>query len=274
LLAIAVFSGIPAGQAPEATLPTDPGMYLATSQGFQKILGQPFTFERTGSRLVSGLTLGIKAAHNNIQIPGPHAQTMTGPEPSFVLVPSQREMENGLTAGDLVLLSLEVHGERRQIEVGAGGAWRASGGVSITHQLGAVRTELSAGTYQLRPDHALKPGEYALYLQRGEGLPPILYDFSVAAESNEPAAPQVAAPDKKAEVPRDKSGTLSITSEPAGAEIYVKDFFRGVTPLIMKLEPGTYYVRAFKKGWRNWMQPVKVGEGEEAYLAVTMVKAE
>ena len=46
--------------APAEKFPTEPGMYVATSEGFTKILGQILDFTRTGSRLVSGLTLHIK----------------------------------------------------------------------------------------------------------------------------------------------------------------------------------------------------------------------
>jgi hypothetical protein len=166
-------------QAPQSTFPSEPGMYVENRDNFGKIFGQAMTFERTGSRLVSGLTLHIKAAHNNIQIPGPHAQTVTSSEPVFVFVPSQRETENGVTAGDLVLVTLEVHGDRRQIEVGAAGAARGSAGISITHQVAVVRSEPSPGKYGIKTANSLKPGEYALYLQRGEGLPAMLYDFSV-----------------------------------------------------------------------------------------------
>lgn len=163
----------------QKTVPDEPGMYLTASSGLTKILGQAVAFERSGSRLVSGLTLHIKAAHNNIQIPGRHAQTVTGTEPAFVFVASQREAENGVTAGDLILVSLETHSDRRQIEIAAAGSARGSAGISITHQVAAARSELAPSKYEIKPANQLKPGEYALYLQRGEGLPAMLYDFSV-----------------------------------------------------------------------------------------------
>ena len=166
-------------KAPQVALPTEPGFYILAGQYRTKILGQPVTFERTGSRLVSGLTLNMKAAHDNVQLPGQHAQTVTGSKPVFAFVPSQHEKDNGVTAGDLLLIKLEVHGDRRQIEVAAAGAGRASSGVTITHQLQAVRSEPATGVYEITPADPLPAGEYAVYLQRGEGLPPLLYDFSV-----------------------------------------------------------------------------------------------
>ena len=77
------------------SLPSEPGLYVLGPREHTKILGQPVTFERTGSRLVSGVTLYIKAAHNNIQVPGNHAQTVTGAKPRFAFVPSQQETADG-----------------------------------------------------------------------------------------------------------------------------------------------------------------------------------
>jgi len=160
-------------------LPSEPGLYFLAGHEHTKILGQPVTFERTGSRLVSGVTLHVKAAHDNIQLPGSHAQTTTGTKPTFAFIPSRNESDNGVTAGDLLLIRFEVHGDRRQIEIAAGGSWRTSKGVSITHQLEALRSEPAPGVYEITPANPLKVGEYAVYLQRGEGLPALLYDFSV-----------------------------------------------------------------------------------------------
>jgi hypothetical protein len=170
---------VKASSQTEASLPSKPGMYLFEGHQYSQILGQPVAFERTGSRLVSGVTLHIKAAHNNIQIPGHTARTITSADPVFAFIPTQHEAENGVTAGDLILIKLETHGDRRQIEVAAGGTGRGSAGVSITHQLAATRSEPVSGSYEIRPVSPLRPGEYAIYLQRGEGLPAMLYDFSV-----------------------------------------------------------------------------------------------
>ncbi len=37
---------------------------------------------------------------------GQHAQTTTGTKPVFAFIPSRNETENGVTAGDLLLLKL------------------------------------------------------------------------------------------------------------------------------------------------------------------------
>jgi len=58
-------------------------MYVQATGGFTKILGQIVAFQRTGSLLVSGLTAGIKTRKENVQLLGPHAQTVVGGKPVF-----------------------------------------------------------------------------------------------------------------------------------------------------------------------------------------------
>jgi hypothetical protein len=158
---------------------SEPGMYVAATGGFTKILGQILDFKRSGSTLVSGVTLHIKAAKVNEQLLGPHAQTVTGSTPEFYFIPAKQEAETGVNAGDLVLIRLEEKKERRQFEVGAEGAWRASKGISITHQIQLLRLEVKPGVYKITPANGLTKGEYGLYLSRGEGMAPYIYDFSV-----------------------------------------------------------------------------------------------
>jgi len=170
--------------APELTaqpagLPDDPGVYLLTQNGYLDILGQPVNFARSGSRLASGLTLHIKAEHSNAQIQGAHAQTITDSAPTFLFIPSPRELENGVSAGDLLLIVLDVRGDRRQIEIGAAGAARASKGVTLTHQVETEKSLRAPRKYEIKPVKPMMKGEYAFYLERGEGLPAMLYDFSV-----------------------------------------------------------------------------------------------
>ncbi len=169
----------PSGAVQNAGLPDDPGVYLATQNSYTDILGQTVNFARSGSKLASGLTLHLKAEHSNAQIQGPHAQTVASSTPTFLFVPSQREVENGVSAGDLLLIVLDVRGDRRQIELGAMGAARASKGVSITHQVETQKSLRAPRKYEIKPAKALDKGEYAFYLERGEGLPAMLYDFSV-----------------------------------------------------------------------------------------------
>jgi PEGA domain len=74
-----------------------------------------------------------------------------------------------------------------------------------------------------------------------------------------------------ANVPEDV-GSVSVTSDPSGADVYVDDSLVGKTPATLKLKPGQHYVRLFMKGYTNWSQQVTVGTGSETNLAATLTK--
>jgi hypothetical protein len=78
-------------QAPQTNMPADPGMYVQAAPGYTKVLGQIVTFRRTGSRLVSGVTMGIKARKENVQLLGQHAQTVVNGQPVFYFIPPRLE---------------------------------------------------------------------------------------------------------------------------------------------------------------------------------------
>ena len=186
VLALTVIS---LAQTTQTSLSADPGMYVETAGGFTKIIGQIAEFKRSGSALVSHATLGIKSQKENIQLLGPHAQTVVSSQPVFYFIPAKQEADAGVNAGDLILVLLEEKTARRQFEIAAHGAWRSSAGISLTHQVQILRSEVKPSVYKIAPATALTKGEYALYLSRGEGMAPYVYDFSVqepyAVESKE-----------------------------------------------------------------------------------------
>jgi hypothetical protein len=158
---------------------TEPGMYVSAAGDYTKILGQIVDFQRSGSKLASDLTLHLKTSKQNVQLLGAHAQTVTASSPEFYFVPAKQEADAGVNAGDLILVRLEEEKERRQFEIGAQGAWRESKGISLTHQVQLSRSEVRPGVYKITPAAGLNRGEYGLYLARGEGMAPYIYDFSV-----------------------------------------------------------------------------------------------
>ena len=59
-----------------------------------------------------------------------------------------------------------------------------------------------------------------------------------------------------------KRGTLSISSNPSYARVYVDGVFRGVTPGdIGELTPGQHHIRLLKDGFRGWGRVVRVKPG-------------
>jgi hypothetical protein len=178
-LGIAALACASVGQATQSSLPTDPGMYVEAAGGPIKVIGQIAEFKRSGSALASHATVGIKSQKENIQLLGPHAQTVVSMQPVFYFIPAKQEADAGVNAGDLILVRLEEKSERRQFEIAAHGAWRSSSGISLTHQVQLLRSEVKSDLYRIAPAAALGRGEYALYLSRGEGMAPYVYDFGV-----------------------------------------------------------------------------------------------
>jgi hypothetical protein len=179
LLATILFAVTSPGQTVVVASPAEPGMYVEVSGGLTKVIGQIAEFKRSGSLLVSDITIGIKTRKQNIQLLGPHAQNVVSAQPVFYFVPAKQEAEAGVNAGDLILIRLEEKAKRRQFEIAAQGAWRSSSGISLTHQIQLLREEVNPGVYRITPATELGPGEYALYLSRGEGMAAFVYDFGV-----------------------------------------------------------------------------------------------
>jgi hypothetical protein len=241
LIFMSLVSNLPVARCSDTNIaiPSEPGMYAQSGAGFTKIIGQIAQFTRSGSTFVSGVTMGIKAAKANIQLQGAHAQTVVSPQPVFYLVPPKQALEAGVNAGDLILIRLEEKAQRRQFEIAATGLFRASAGISLTHQIQLFRSEPRPGVYMVTPAIELTTGEYALYLARGEGMAAYVYDFGVqggrsASGSQPPGASvlsqrtvdskninraemQAAAPPGQAQPPADETQHPSSSSIATGA---------------------------------------------------------
>lgn len=160
-------------------VPKEHGLYYKAQNSLVPIEGQVISFARTGSLLSSGVTFGMKSRKTNVQILGERSAHTTGSSPTFYYRAASGTESAGGSAGDLVLVRMSVKHKRRQFEVAAGGAWRASQGISIRSQIQVLRKQIEPNLYQLTPAMNLKSGEYALYLFRGYDLPGYVYDFSV-----------------------------------------------------------------------------------------------
>jgi len=59
------------------------------------------------------------------------------------------------------------------------------------------------------------------------------------------------------------TGSLYLTSVPAGASVYVNGEGKGVTPVLLRnLTPGTYFVRFTLVGWKDYQVPLSVSSGQ------------
>ncbi|MDE4908416.1 PEGA domain-containing protein [Methanogenium marinum] len=66
-----------------------------------------------------------------------------------------------------------------------------------------------------------------------------------------------------------QKGTISVSSEPQGAEIYLNDEYLGIqtNTFIQDVFPGIHYVRLELEGYRTWEQIFEVREGEITYVS-------
>jgi hypothetical protein len=83
------------------------------------------------------------------------------------------------------------------------------------------------------------------------------------AASSAPAA-TTAAPTQEA------SASISISSNPDAADIYVDDAFSGNAPATLKLSPGKHTIRVSLVGYKPWSREITVQAGSEAHLVATL----
>jgi len=167
------------GQTPAPPVPKGHGLYYQTPKALVPIVGQAVASTRAGSPLSAAATFGLKSMKLNIEIAGERAANNTDANPVFYYRPPWGTEAVGGSAGDLVLVRMNVKHKNRQVQVGAVGALGANGGIATRAQVQVVRKQIEPGLYELSPAAPLKRGEYGFYLYRGYHLPGYVYDFSV-----------------------------------------------------------------------------------------------
>jgi hypothetical protein len=80
-----------------------------------------------------------------------------------------------------------------------------------------------------------------------------------------PAAPSAVAPEA--------SGTVSLTSTPDGADVYLDDQFLGNSPATLKLKPGKHTIQVKMAGYKNWSRELSSEAGTAVHLTATLEKA-
>jgi len=68
------------------------------------------------------------------------------------------------------------------------------------------------------------------------------------------------------------TGSLSVSSSPSGAAVYVDNSYRGVTSTTVgNLVPGSHSVRLTKAGYQDWTGSVSISAGATTYLNPTLL---
>jgi hypothetical protein len=161
-------------------VPHDPGLYYLTPQGLVRIEGRSVTVEGGRSKIPVKHTFPVVGDQAKAAILGPHAELKVSDTPVFYYrAPSSGESTG---AGDLVLVKLKSHKNRREFTISAQGEWKESSGIPLQSQVEFNSRRVESGVFRLEPSDDLEAGEYGFYLFRGHDMPGFLYDFTVPAE--------------------------------------------------------------------------------------------
>jgi len=68
------------------------------------------------------------------------------------------------------------------------------------------------------------------------------------------------------------TGTLSITSNPTGAKVYVNGYYKGVTPINISLNPGKYSVKLTKDGYKDYVSSSEILTGKTTSININLAK--
>ena len=81
--------------------------------------------------------------------------------------------------------------------------------------------------------------------------------------------------DKGAPAPEADSatGTVSLTTTPDGAEVYVDGQFYGNSPATLKLKPGKHTIGVKLSGYKDWSREMSTDSGSESHLSATLEKS-
>jgi hypothetical protein len=70
------------------------------------------------------------------------------------------------------------------------------------------------------------------------------------------------------------TGSIAVTSSPTGAEIYIDNAYKGITPLTVDgVAAGTHAVRVALAGYSDWSTSVQVGAGSTASASASLSAA-
>jgi hypothetical protein len=86
---------------------------------------------------------------------------------------------------------------------------------------------------------------------------------------------EAAAPEKPAsssDAAAEGVGTISVVSNPDGADVYADDQFVGNSPATLKLNPGKHIISVKMAGYKDWSREISVQTGSDAKLTAALEK--
>ena len=74
--------------------------------------------------------------------------------------------------------------------------------------------------------------------------------------------------------PKKTTGTISVSSSPSGANVYLDNAYKGITPLtITDVSHGHHHIELTLTGYQNWFGNVEVTAGETSSVSATLTPA-
>jgi hypothetical protein len=107
--------------------------------------------------------------------------------------------------------------------------------------------------------------------ERKSAAPPAAASSTPAAASPAPAAASVA-PSTPSPAAAEATGTVSLTTNPDGADVYVDGQFYGSSPATLKLKPGKHTIAVKMSGYKDWSREMATDAGSEAHLTAVLEK--
>lgn len=132
--------------------------------------------------------------------------------------------------------------------------------------------------FQYEPDYLREPQQVLVARAQGTELPTgagaQLSTGNALVAGSPAAAPAVTPIQAPAPIPPPAKTAVTVTSEPAGAEITIDGQFDSSTPSKILLTPGEHIVRVTRPGFKPWERKVNVEEGAEKTVNALLEKEE
>lgn len=106
--------------------------------------------------------------------------------------------------------------------------------------------------------------------EKERGFVPVGVTTNVAKDENEGKV--VHASSKDTVATGDVTGTVSVTTTPQGADVYVDDQFYGNSPATLKLKSGKHTITVKQSGYKDWSREISADSGTEAHLTAVLEK--
>jgi len=111
----------------------------------------------------------------------------------------------------------------------------------------------------------VRPGTYTVVLKK-EGYQDFQRTQTVVAGQNYELVCNLVP------VPNPTTGSIAVISSPYGAQVYINNVFRGLSPLTLDgFNPGAYSVLVRLNGYKDWQSSVPVSAGQTAQVTAVLI---